>query len=132
MAEKKISRPVVLAYMVENFGDDLPAGYREVAETWLAKLTAPRAASGPTKSQRENAAMIDRMIETMADHGEPVTARWVLENVDGILTIQKASAIMRTGVRGGTFVADTDKKVTEYSVAQSREGMAQAVPSFMI
>lgn len=117
MAEKKISRPVVLAYMVENFGNDLPDGYREVAETWLAKLTAPKAASGPTKSQRENAAMIDRMIATMTAHGEPVTARWVLENVDGVLTIQKASSLLRLAVKADKVTANTDKKVTEYSVA---------------
>ena len=113
----KISRPVFLAYVLENFGDQMPEEYRAVGETWHGKLTTKPAKGEPTKTQRENAVMVARVADAIRDHGESVTARWVLENVDGILTIQKASAIMRTGVRGGTFVADTNKKVTEYSVA---------------
>lgn len=117
MAEKKISRPVVLAYVLDNFGDEMPAEYRAVAEAWLAKLTAPKAATGPTKAQMENAAMIDRMIETMEAHDQPVTARWVLEHVAGVLTIQKASSLLRVAVKAGRVIADNTKKTTEYSVA---------------
>lgn len=117
MAEKKLSRPVVLAYVLDNFGDEMPAEYRAVAEAWLAKLTAPKAATGPTKAQMENAAMIDRMIETMETHDQPVTARWVLENVAGVLTIQKASSLLRVAVKAGRVIADNTKKTTEYSVA---------------
>ena len=116
-ATTKISRPAFLNYVMEHFGDQLPEEYRTVGETWYSKLTTKPASNGPTKTQRENAAMVARVADTIRDHSEPVTARWVLENVDGILTIQKASAIMRTGVRNGVFVADTSKKVTEYTVA---------------
>ena len=113
----KISRPAFLAYVIKNFGDQLPEEYRIVGETWYKKLTTKPASNGPTKTQRENAAMVTRVADAITAQGEPVTARWVLENVNGILTIQKASAIMRTGVRNGVFVADTSKKVTEYTVA---------------
>lgn len=112
----KISRPQFLAFVLENF-QDMPGEYREVGEIWYQKLTTKPKNDQPTKAQRENAEALERVADAIRTHGEPVTARWILENVAGILTIQKASSLARIGVKSGILTADTNKKVTEYNVA---------------
>ena len=117
MAEKKLSRPAFLAFVLENFGDQMPEEYRAVGGAWYNKLTTKPDSVNPTKKQRENAKLVARVADAITAQGTPVTTRWVFENTSGILTIQKASAVMREGIRSGVFIADTSKKVTEYSVA---------------
>ena len=52
----KISRPAFLAFVLENFGDQMPEEYRAVGETWHGKLTTKPAKGEPTKTQRDGCA----------------------------------------------------------------------------
>ncbi len=112
-----VSRPAALAFVIEHFADEIPEDTMKALTDWHAALTKKRATGEPTKEQRANAELLDRVIETISAYGQPVTARWVFENVPGIMTIQKASSLMRKGVADNRLIADVDKKRTEYTVA---------------
>ena len=69
---------------------------REVLVKMLASLTKPRKVSDePTKTQLVNANLADALVTTMRAHGEPVSAKWIAEHVEGINTSQKAVAVVR-------------------------------------
>ena len=62
----------------------------------LASLEKPRAKSDePTKSQLINLNLADALVAAMAAHGEPVSAKWIAEHVEGINTAQKAVAVVK-------------------------------------
>ena len=59
-------------------------------------LSRPRKRSDePTKVQLMNANLADVLVDTMREHGEPVTAKWIAENVPGINSPQKAVAVVK-------------------------------------
>lgn len=67
----------------------------DVLVKMLASLEKPRKKSDePTKTQLINANLADRLVEVMRQHGDPVSAKWIAENVDGIATAQKAVAVV--------------------------------------
>ena len=69
---------------------------REVLVKMLASLMKPRKASTePTKTQLINENLAAKLVEAMRKHGEPVSAKWIAENVPGVLTPQKAVAVVR-------------------------------------
>ena len=70
------------------------------------------AKNGPTKAQRDNLALIAECEDAMRAHVEPVTARWIAENVHGVMTVQKAAALAR--VAGWTKVYEG--KTTYYTL----------------
>lgn len=67
----------------------------EVLVKMLASLEKPRAKSDePTKTQLMNANLADKLVEAMRQHGNPVSAKWIAEHVEGINTSQKAVAVV--------------------------------------
>lgn len=61
-----------------------------------ASLAKPRKASdAPTKTQVMNANLANTLVDAMKAYGEPVTAKWITENVPGIATSQKAVAVAK-------------------------------------
>ena len=96
MANKNtgITRASVLAHILEaeNF---LSAEERAILSKMYASVTKPRKPQdGPTKTQMQNASFASALIQAMRTHGEPVTAKWISENVPGIMTSQKAVAVV--------------------------------------
>ena len=82
------------------------------------QVTKPRKKSdAPPKTQIENAAILARAVEAMTNHGEPVGSQWLTEHVAGILSTQKATAIMKKGIADGLVTANREGKKVTYSVA---------------
>ena len=61
-----------------------------------ASLAKPRKASDtPTKAQLMNANLADALVAAMTAYGDPVDAKWIVANVDGIGSPQKAVAVVK-------------------------------------
>lgn len=95
MATKSnVTRKSVIAKAIEMEGwtnEEL-----EVLVKMLASLEKPRKKSDePTKNQLMNANLAATLVEEMRKYGEPVTAKWIADNVPGINTSQKAVAITK-------------------------------------
>lgn len=59
---------------------------------------APRVKS---KEQRDKEERATRAAAIMRDHGEPVTAEWLVDNVPGLFKVSEANGCMRTAKRLG-------------------------------
>ena len=93
--ESKVTRRDVIAKACSL--DVWNAEEMEVLTKMLASLEKPRKApEGPTKAQLQNANLANALCEAMAKHGEPVDAKWIAENVPGIMTSQKAVAVVHS------------------------------------
>lgn len=115
-----VSRPAALAFVMETYGKEIEAINPNVFKAltdWSAALNKKRENTQPTKEQLANAAMLENVVTFIMSADHPVTAREVLNGVDGIMTIQKASALLRKGVQAGRLIANVDKKTTEYTAA---------------
>lgn len=68
----------------------------EVLSKMYASITAPRKKSDePTKTQLLNQNLAAKLVECMREYGEPVDSKWVMNHVNGILTPQKAVAVIK-------------------------------------
>ena len=89
-----VTRASVLAKVLDN-EQFLSDEEREVLVKMLASITKPRKApEGPSKTQLVNANLADQLVAAMVRHGEPVSAKWIAEHVEGINTSQKAVAVV--------------------------------------
>lgn len=59
---------------------------------------APRVKS---KEQRDKEERATRAAAIMREHGEPVTAEWLVDNVPGLFKVSEANGCMRTAKRLG-------------------------------
>lgn len=95
-------------------------------ETAIEKLTALKeqlakrsSSKTPTKTQRENEVIMDKILEALADIGEPTTVTGLLEHgVEGFtLTNQKTSALLRKLVEAGKVTKAIEGKKAMFSIA---------------
>lgn len=113
-----ISRPAFLRAILEDPRIEMSDDMRKTGTEWLAALTKSHAPKEPTREQLANIELLNNVLQAIAEmNGTPVTARWVVNNVPGVFTIQKASALLRKAVKDGRVIADVTKKVTEYTLA---------------
>lgn len=88
----------------------------EVLKKLHASITKPRKKSdAPSKARIENLSLVDAAISAMGDN--EVSAKWLTEHVRGILTTQKAAAVMRLGVEVGKIIKVTDGRKVSYKAA---------------
>jgi len=116
MAKNNVTRKDAIAAAIALFEPDAP----EVAvlQKMLDSLNKPRKKSdAPSKSRIENLALLDDAVSKIAANGEPVTSKWLTEHVRGILTTQKAAAVMRLGVETGKINKLVDGRKVAYTVA---------------
>ena len=116
MTNKKntITRATALAYAIEHI--DNPEVV-EVLTKMHAQVTKPRAKSNtPSKAHIANVALAKAAVEAISAKGEPVTTKWICEHVNGIMTPQKCTAVMRIAVDNGEVVRNKDEKVVTYTV----------------
>lgn len=110
-----VTRASVLNKVLDN-EQFLSDEERDVLVKMLASITKPRkAAEGPTKTQLMNANLADQLVAVMARHGEPVSAKWISENVPGINTAQKAVAVVHAA--GERIVKFYDQRNALYRLA---------------
>lgn len=115
-----VSRRAAMDFILATYGKEIEAINPDVFKAlndWSNALNKKRTNNEPTKEQIANMALLEEVVQFMAASDKPVTARDVLNNVDGVMTIQKASAILRKGVQTGRIIANVDKKTTEYTLA---------------
>ena len=117
---KNPTRKELLAYIRENFADNMPADMVETLTKWETAMNKPVKKSGDrrTKEQIQNDNDIDKIVEWVRQHGEPVSAREVLENFPFVRTVQKATGLLRRGVKRGLLVSDATKKTTVYGTPE--------------
>ena len=95
MATNTVTRASVLATALELEGI-WNAEELEVLQKMYASVTKPRKKSEePTKTQLVNANLAAKLVEAMKSYGEPVTTKWIMEHVNGIMTSQKAVAVIK-------------------------------------
>ena len=123
MAEKKMTRKEAL----ENVFGWIADGYipsdeatveevREVLDKMYASITKPRVKSNaPSKARIENEKLAAAAVEAIREHGEPVTCKWITEHVRGILTPQKATAVMKLAIDAGEVTREKNGKVVTYA-----------------
>ena len=114
MANKEMTRAQALTNAIALFEDGSPE--IEVLSKMLASITKPRKKSdAPSKARIENLALVDAACAAMG--GNEVNAKWLTEHVRGILTTQKAAAVMRLGVEVGKIVKVVDGRKVSYKCA---------------
>ena len=118
MAEK-MTRAQAVEFAIEvirNYEGDCEA--TEILGKMHEQLTKPRAKSNvPTKTQRENTAKAEEVLELLKEQTQPVTGAWISDHVSGLLTPQKTTAIMNILVKNGSVIKDRSGKRVTYQVA---------------
>lgn len=118
MANKNMTRAQAIEFAIEtirNYEGDCEA--IEVLEKMHTQITKPRKRSdAPSKARIQNEALAAKCIAAMEGH-EAVTSKWLIEHVNGLMTPQKATAVMRIAIESGEVVRNKDGKVVTYSLA---------------
>lgn len=110
-----ITRADALTIAIERVAD-LPE-VAEVLNKMLTSITKPRTKStGPSKTRKDNERLAHELAAAIPD-GEGVTAKWVTEHVQGVLTTQKAAAVARVGVELGLICKIVDGRKVTYTRA---------------
>ena len=92
---------------------------KEKLEALKAQLAKRGSSKTPTKTQKENEVIMDRMVAALEAIGEPTTVTDLLAHgVDGYtLTNQKASALLRKLVEAGKVTKTIVGKKAMFSIA---------------
>lgn len=122
--QNTMTRAMALEFAIDTIRDAVENGITEsdgVAEIEVLRkmhdsITKPRKKSdAPSKARVENLALVDAAVAAMGDN--EVNAKWLTEHVRGILTTQKAAAVMRLGVETGKVHKIVDGRKVSYKVA---------------
>ena len=111
--------------MAMTYVDALNVAIESVSdEAVIEKLTALKAqmakkkgSSKPTKVQRENEEIKEKILAVLADAEEPMKVGEMLEALGGAYSSQKISALCRQLVEGGKVNKIVDKKVSRFELA---------------
>ena len=88
----------------------------EVLGKMYASITKPRTKSdAPSKARILNESLATAAVAAIREHGEPVSTKWITEHVNGILTPQKATAVMKLAIERGEVTREKDGKNVTYS-----------------
>lgn len=114
MAEKKMTRAEALAFAIENIDN---AEVVEVLTKMHEQVTKPRKKSDtPSKARILNESLAAKCYEAMQGHGEAVSTKWLVEHVNGIMTPQKCTAVMKILVDAGQVARNKEGKSVTYSI----------------
>ena len=82
-------------------------------------LDSKSSSKSPTKTQKENAVIMENMTTAMADIGEPCTVTELLKHgIEGYeLSNQKASALLRNLIKEGKVTKTMEGKKALFSLA---------------
>ena len=111
--------------MAMTYVDALNVAIEAVSdEAVIEKLTAlksqmakKKGSSKPTKTQRENEEIKDKILAVLADTEEPMRVNEIMGAVEGGYTSQKISALCRQLVEAGKVNKIVDKKVSRFELA---------------
>lgn len=112
---------VLVEFARDNGFDD--AEVLGKVEKHIAQLAKPsKKPEGPTKEQMRNALMLDALVAHMRASGAAYTvkdaAAWLSENYEGagLVSTQKATALLTKAVKDGTANRSTDGKRIVFTV----------------
>ncbi len=93
--------------------------YLEKLEALKGQLAKRSTSKTPTKTQKENEVIMERILDTLTAIGEPTTVTDLLAyGVEGFeLSNQKASALLRKLKDAGKVIRTTEGKKTVFSIA---------------
>jgi hypothetical protein len=113
---EKMTYAQAIDFAVENI-DNIDV--IEKLQALKAQLAKRGSSKTPTKTQKENVVIMERIVDALSDVGEPVTVTDLLKHgVEGYeLTNQKASALLRKMVEDGKVVKSTEGRKTKFSLA---------------
>lgn len=102
--------------MTEPIDAEATAERLEALKAQLAKRGSSKA---PTKTQKENEVIMTKILDALADVGEPTTVTDLLAHgIEGFeLTNQKASALLRKLIEAGKVTKAKEGKKMLYSLA---------------
>lgn len=116
MVEKKITKREVLNHIIENYAnDEMVVNY---AKHEIELLDNKKATKSETKTQKENVAIMEIIVNTLTELARPVriselqSANETLAN----LSNQKISALLKKLVDNETITKTIDKKVAYFSM----------------
>lgn len=90
----------------------------EVAEKLTAlkaQIAKKKGSSKPTKTQVENEAIKEKILDVLSD--EPMTVKEIMAVIDGDYSSQKLSALLRQLVAAEKVVKTVEKKVSRFALA---------------
>lgn len=116
MANKEMTRAQALVFAIETIREH--EGECEaiaVLEKMHAQVTKPRKKSdAPTKTQIINANLAEKCYAAMEGQ-ENVTSKWLIEHVNGLMTPQKVTAVMKVLIESGKAIKNKEGKTVTYS-----------------
>ncbi len=91
----------------------------EKLEALKEQLTKRSASKTPTKTQKENEIIMERIVDALADMGEPTTVTGLLAHgIEGYeLTNQKTSALLRKLTEAGKVIKTIEGKKAMFTIA---------------
>ena len=119
MAENKITRVDALNAAIAALQQfENGKQYIEPLQKMLASLQKPRTSNaGPSKTQQENMRLLAQMMDLLADAENGMSAGDFVGRVQFVSSPQKATAVLRMGVKAGQLVAEKEGKRTVYRLA---------------
>ena len=128
MAEKKMTRKEALEFVLALPEVENNAEVAEVIGKIYASVTRPRVKSdAPSKARILNESLAAQCVAAIREHGEPVTGKWLIEHVNGLMTPQKVTAVMKIAIENGEATREKNGKVITYS-ASSSKGRTKVLP----
>lgn len=126
MAEKKMTRAQALEFAIDNIAancmDDMETtGANEAIEIlnkMHAQITKPRPKTdSKSKARIMNENLATKCVEAMEGH-DSVTGKWLMEHVNGLMTPQKTTAVMKIAIDDGRVIRTKEGKTVTYSLAK--------------
>ena len=92
---------------------------KERLEALKVQLSKRSTSKAPTKTQKENEVIMTKILEALAEIGEPVTITGLLTlGIEGFeLTNQKTSALLRKLVKSGKVTKSMEGKKAMFTIA---------------
>ena len=125
MTNKSMTRAQAIEFAIDNIaancmGDMEKTGANEaieVLEKMYAQITKPRKKNdAPSKARILNESLAMKCYNAMEGQ-ENVTTKWLIEHVNGLMTPQKVTAVMKILIENGTVVKSKEGKAVTYSRA---------------
>ena len=117
MANKGMTRAQAIEFAIEtvrNYEGECEA--LGILEKMHEQLTKPRKRSdAPSKARILNESLANKVYEA-AKGQEGVTTKWLTEHVNGLMTPQKTTAVMRILLEDGRATRNKDGKNVTYSI----------------
>lgn len=107
----------IVALATANEREDIKA----FCEHEIELLAKKAGKSTPTKAQKENVELVEKVYNALVIVGRPVTATELLaemEPIEGVTSNQKLSALLKKLVDGNRVTKTVEKKKSYFSIAE--------------